>query len=1250
MTSISNGTFDDCSGLTSVTISEGVASIGEFAFYRCSGLTSITIPDSVTSIGKFAFQDCTSLRSVTIQASVTSIGEEAFQDCTSLTTVNVSCFWGITLSYPFEDGVTVNVAPHTGKATYSYITDTQHTAAYDGCNHTVTEDHKLTYTVSGSTITGVCPCGKSGTATINAVGKTYDGTAVNVTVEKTGIWQNSGIPVTLTKDGEDCNESPIKAGTYTASMTLGEGENAATASLTFTIDKKPVNATVIAADKDYDGNRDAALTITVPDGLVGSESLTFSGTGTFDTPAVGTGKTVTIDSAKITVTGNTADCYAVTYPATVTADILGHTITFDPNGGSGTMEPMYTAPSGKLPLPQCTFTAPAGKHFKGWATSADGDVLTDEVDVTQDTTLYAVWFKAVASITNGTVTSYYMTPEAAVRNWTANTTLTLLDNVTNPGDPVTLTVSYPDCVLELNNKTISGYYFRVDNNELTVMGPGRVTCAAAGGGTIQLYNSAKLTVDGGAAIENTTGFAVQSQGNGVILKSGTLIGKSVVYSGSNFTAESGTIQGHLSLDNNCSLSGNVTINGTVYTGESPITITSNPTRPWTVDCNGLGTFAVPAKGVELDASKFIPEDESLVVVKNPDGSLRMANRLPENVTFSEIPGTYNSDVQQPAVSIQLDESTILQEDTDYTVSYEGDFKNAGQHTVTVTGIGSYGGTVSKTYTIAPAPLTFHVTVKNKTYDGTTGAEIDNVVIEGLASSEILVLGTDFTITAAFEDAGAGEEKPVTLTCKLLDTAAAKNYDVAGAEIPTLPAIHPSVVFPAISLSQRDFTYNGKAQEPAVTVTDGNGNTIPASEYIVTYSDNIEVGPDATVTVTDKDGGNYKLAPGNAYFAISHAKLTITADSKSAYVNAATPELSYTVTGLVNGEKLVKAPTLTTNADFTKVGTYAITARDAEASRNYSITYVDGTMTILARPVFDAPAEEATSSKPAAQSPAPKPITVPISNENNVTVHVNAQVKAHEATIQDFDVEKLNQVVGDQVETVGTVTVDFSDLKQNIETVNIPTSAIAHIAEAAADAGNDTEKLEIILDKDISIEFDAIALNHKIEQAEDQAITITVQPENRAKDISRVQKEAIGNRTAYEVRIASGDGHIAQIDGEVTVSVAYTLKKGETAEGLRVYAVDETGELIPCEAEFDPETGRIRWKTGKHSLYVIAWEAPTESIGEEKVPEAHSPVTPGAPGKSSNSWLLVLSGICLTAAAALGAYLYLLWHKPGKFLK
>ena len=89
MTSIGNGAFSGCDGLTSVTIQDGVTRIGRNAFSGCQSLASITIPESVTSIGRSAFSFCSGLTSVTIPNGVTSIGSSAFYFCDGLASISI---------------------------------------------------------------------------------------------------------------------------------------------------------------------------------------------------------------------------------------------------------------------------------------------------------------------------------------------------------------------------------------------------------------------------------------------------------------------------------------------------------------------------------------------------------------------------------------------------------------------------------------------------------------------------------------------------------------------------------------------------------------------------------------------------------------------------------------------------------------------------------------------------------------------------------------------------------------------------------------------------------------------------------------------------------------------------------------------------------------------------------------------------------------------------------------------------------
>ena len=58
--------FCDRTDITSITLSNGVHTVGEYAFARCKSIRSITVGDEVASIGLGAFEQCTSLESLTI--------------------------------------------------------------------------------------------------------------------------------------------------------------------------------------------------------------------------------------------------------------------------------------------------------------------------------------------------------------------------------------------------------------------------------------------------------------------------------------------------------------------------------------------------------------------------------------------------------------------------------------------------------------------------------------------------------------------------------------------------------------------------------------------------------------------------------------------------------------------------------------------------------------------------------------------------------------------------------------------------------------------------------------------------------------------------------------------------------------------------------------------------------------------------------------------------------------------------------
>lgn len=85
---IGNGVFERCTGLTSVVIPNGAASVGRNAFSGCSSLINVDI--GVSSVNQYAFYRCYSLKDVTLRASNAVINNFAFCESTGLTNLNMS--------------------------------------------------------------------------------------------------------------------------------------------------------------------------------------------------------------------------------------------------------------------------------------------------------------------------------------------------------------------------------------------------------------------------------------------------------------------------------------------------------------------------------------------------------------------------------------------------------------------------------------------------------------------------------------------------------------------------------------------------------------------------------------------------------------------------------------------------------------------------------------------------------------------------------------------------------------------------------------------------------------------------------------------------------------------------------------------------------------------------------------------------------------------------------------------------------
>lgn len=109
------------------------------------------------------------------------------------------------------------------------------------------------------------------------------------------------------------------------------------------------------------------------------------------------------------------------------------TITFNGNGGTGTMDSVTVKAGANYTLPACGFTEPEGKQFKGWSTSADGSVISGTTyEVSSDTTFYAIWESKEYSIivTDGKAT---IGAGSEISKAAQGTTITLTANAAPDG-------------------------------------------------------------------------------------------------------------------------------------------------------------------------------------------------------------------------------------------------------------------------------------------------------------------------------------------------------------------------------------------------------------------------------------------------------------------------------------------------------------------------------------------------------------------------------------------------------------------------------------------------------------------------------------------------------------------------------------------------------------------------------------------------------------------------------------------------
>jgi len=489
--------------------------------------------------------------------------------------------------------------------------------------------------------------------------------------------------------------------------------------------------------------------------------------------------------------------------------------------------------------------------------------------------------------------------------------------------------------------------------------------------------------------------------------------------------------------------------------------------------------------------------------------------------------TYGENPNVPTVSGNIGDVDVT---LTYSVKGENNFTStvptdAGEYTLKVT-----------------VPATANLTGGEKTVDFTIAKKEVVLNWSELTASDLVYSGTAKTLTAAADDLVTGDScnvtvQPVgdnvnvgTFSYKAVSLSNSNYKLPSDVNSPDYTITAKTVNNPTIVLSQNSYVYDGTAKEPAVEVKDGS-TVIPASEYTVSYSNNVNQGT-ATVTITDKEGGNYTVS-GSATFTISQSD-TIFADSVKADKSEYTYGERITVTAkpVVTGTSPAAAYSLE-SSDAGKMALYAgdkqiSDAVSADENGVYTMIYetankdlVIGSNTITARFIGNANMADA---------------------EQNVVIKLNPkQITAADASAEDRTYDQTNVVEITSVSLNGVIDGDDVSVNTNGLTGTISSPDAGEYSEITLTALrlNGRHRSYYTLELPAVVEMtEAVTISEK-------SITATV-------ILSQTSYNYDG--TPKEPAVTVIDGNIAVPADEYTVSYSNNVNQGTAT----VTITDSTG--------------------------------------------------------------------------------------------
>ena len=504
---------------------------------------------------------------------------------------------------------------------------------------------------------------------------------------------------------------------------------------------------------------------------------------------------------------------------------------------------------------------------------------------------------------------------------------------------------------------------------------------------------------------------------------------------------------------------------------------------------------------------------------NPEAKPGAAGDYTASWTFTPAAGYEEYAPAAGTVTIKVNKATptftapIAQENLTYTGQEQaliiaGSVTDYGTMQYSLTENGTYSrdiptGTDAGTYTVwyrvigdanhndtAPAsvpvrigkkPLTIiGVTAASKTYDGTTNADITSVTFDNVTLNR----GTDYTVTANFNDAGVGDGKNITATVTLMEQAA-KNYALEQSSFPATGSITkaaaptniPTGTLNVINGTQQTYTYDFSKLLPELsegeygTISYGNQADISlVSQSGYYYDESIVEFKNGVLTLAQ-----FSAKDGNMTGRIGDVKVTVTTTNYETFELTLVLNAVNRITPVPDDTSTITASEITYGD---KLSASTITGKMKDPNTGYEVngtfTWMDGTV----KP--DAGSNNATWTFTPDESNGGKyttntgTATVTVNRKTVTVAGITAKDKVYDGNtnvVLDYSAVTFGGVLENDTLTVtATGTLESAGVgeQQKVKISDLTLGGASAANYVLAESGNQTETTANITAKQITV--------------------------------------------------------------------------------------------------------------------------------------------------------------------------------------